>query len=60
MLIINYLKIALVAFFFVTVFRNDDDKNEMDDDGDDQQEINKYKKTGDVNYFNFFLEFSMN
>ena len=33
----------MVAFFFVTVFRNDDDKNEMDDDGDDKEEIHKFK-----------------
>ena len=44
----------MVAFFFVTLFRNDDDKNEIDDDGDDQQQINKYNKSGDVNSFFIF------
>ena len=38
----------MVAFFFVTVFRNDDDKNEMDDDGDDKSEINKWKGSNEA------------
>ena len=29
----------------------------MDDDGDDQQQINKYKKSGDVILFFLYIQF---
>lgn len=39
----------MVAFFLVTVFRNDDDKNETDNDEDDRGELNQWKRSKQAN-----------
>jgi hypothetical protein len=39
----------LLAFFFVTLFRNEDDKSEMDDDGDDNKQLHEWKGSTGVN-----------
>jgi hypothetical protein len=38
------IQVALVALFFVTIFRKSDEKNDLEADEDDGKELNKWKR----------------
>ncbi len=46
------IQVALVALFFVTIFRKSDEKNELEADEDDGKELNKWKRPDYLTDFN--------